>query len=94
MSSPTREKQGYPIRKLFRVQARGRFEEFQGYRYSEQMVREIADLDLLTMTTRPARQVLLLETLEEPTATGLLSHLDAAGVKTRHEHVPAPDAWA
>ncbi|MHB1133200.1 MAG: SDR family NAD(P)-dependent oxidoreductase, partial [Chloroflexota bacterium] len=67
--------------------------EVLGFALSEAMQAELAAIDLLSLSRRPANRALVLQRQLTPAARSLTEHLQVVGSQSVLRHVAAPEIW-
>jgi hypothetical protein len=68
--------------------------EILGFPYTGSLLRDIQNLDLLSMERKPADRVLVIQSNEGPDQRLLRNNLEITDVAVDFFHFPAPDIWA
>jgi uncharacterized protein len=67
--------------------------EILGFPLGNSLLMELENIDLLTIKQRPAKNILILESDEQPGKGRLKEHLKDIGVHVEHKHLRSPPIW-
>jgi pimeloyl-ACP methyl ester carboxylesterase len=67
--------------------------EILGFPLTDSMLTEINNIDLLTIQEKPAKNILVLESSEEPGEGRLKEHLKNIGAHVEYKYLPSPPIW-